>query len=289
MLDIDWVKIPEGEVLLGLSDEQRETLHKKIWASYGVDNLDPVDRAAIESLAMRHRQGAHYKLEGLTREERRVLPNPNDDRMDYFYAEGVLGHIPQQEHVWLPSFYIARYPITHAQASEFFRDSKRARLFRPGYNVPNMPEEFHVLAAIEMIDWLGARFPTTLEWEKVACGIDGRIYPWGNEWDASRCNLTSRDYRPEFSRKNGFRHTVVDAYPKGVSSYGVWDMVGNVCEWVRKPSADNSKVTDADQLTVKGESPETVHTPEFVWALPARTHGSGFNRAGDGEIGLRPV
>jgi len=142
--------------------------------------------------------------------------------------------------LYLPDYYLAKTPVTNAQYAAFvpvaYRQPKGWEHGKP----PSGKEDHPVVNvpwhdAVAYCNWLTEvtgkpyRLPTEAEWEKGARGSGGRIYPWGNRWDAERCN----------SREGGKRDTTpVGAYPEGASPYGLLDMAGNVWEWTRSVDKD---------------------------------------------------
>jgi hypothetical protein len=139
-------------------------------------------------------------------------------------------------------YLIGKFPITNAQY-KIFLDAN------PDYKVPSHWGRStrtyikritkHPVVyiswndAVAFCNWAGCRLPTEEEWEKAASGEDGRTYPWGEDWE---------DRRYANSEEAGITDTTpVDAYPEGVSSFGAWDMAGNVWEWTNSWYDDEKK------------------------------------------------
>ena len=129
-----------------------------------------------------------------------------------------------QFRVSLPGYWIDKFEVTVAQYRKFCQETGREMPDAPVWGWQGSHPVVNVAwdEAAAYAKWAGERLPMEMEWEKAARGTDGRIYPWGDEWEASRCaNKTNSSDGP----------TPVGSYPSGASPYGVLDMAGNVWEW----------------------------------------------------------
>ncbi|MBM4255872.1 MAG: formylglycine-generating enzyme family protein [Deltaproteobacteria bacterium] len=190
-------------------------------------------------------------LMGATSEEQQAVlafgwRGPMHNRIQ-FLAE----HSGPRHTVDLDTFYIDKHEVTNQAYRAFVEATAR----RPPtfWNDPRqLTDSTQPVVGVSWYDaqafctWRGKRLPTEAEWEKAARGTDGRSYPWGNDWDATRLHTAdtiagksladfeswTRWQRTISAGLDAARPAAVGSYPLGASPYGVLDMAGNVWEWV---------------------------------------------------------
>lgn len=163
----------------------------------------------------------------------------------------------------IPSFLIGRYPVTCGAYLDFLNalaatDPEQARAHAPrvaasegpywsfdeqtrAFAWPKDSERFRWRAnhpvigvshkdALAYAAWRGQttgerlRLPHEEEWEKAARGVDGRIFPWGDQFDATFCKMKdSRDSTHPYVEPVG-------SFPTDCSPYGMYDAAGGVRE-----------------------------------------------------------
>jgi formylglycine-generating enzyme required for sulfatase activity len=155
-----------------------------------------------------------------------------------------------QHCLYLDRFFIARYPVTVAQFSCFckisghepdYPDCLEKPANHPVWNVSfrdalaychwleeslqTSPKTPQPIAELLAKGWR-LTIPSEAEWEKSARGdcTPPRLYPWGNDFDADKANLSETGLGKTSS---------VGCFPRGASPYGLLDLCGNVWEWTR--------------------------------------------------------
>ncbi len=131
--------------------------------------------------------------------------------------------------VSLQAFYLDKYEVTNAQYKAFLQSNGHPppRYWNDNrFNQPDAP-----VVGVTWYDardycrWKGKRLPTEAEWERAARGPQGYLWPWGNEYKEGYANVEGT--------ADGYKYTApVGRFEQGKTAEGVYDMAGNVWEWI---------------------------------------------------------
>ena len=176
---------------------------------------------------------------------------------------------PRRSHLHrlqMAPFHIDRFPVTNADFERFLKTDG----YRPadGHNflrdwkdgAPRPGWEKKPVTWVSLEDarayaaWAGKRLPHEWEWQYAAQGTDGRLYPWGNDWNPA-C------VPPQSTAREMPAPADVDAHLAGASPFGVADLVGNVWQWTSEFQDEHTRAA-----ALRGGSawrPQTSH-----WYFP---------------------
>jgi formylglycine-generating enzyme required for sulfatase activity len=134
---------------------------------------------------------------------------------------------PLEHMVFISGFLMDKTGVTWKQYKQFIAETG---ISLPPHNpywgiVDDQPAVFVTWEESKAYcEWAGGRLPTEAEREKAARGLDGRLYPWGNQEPTDELGV--------FRKSWGYAGPgAVAARPAGASPYGLLDAGGNVWEW----------------------------------------------------------
>ncbi|HEX2908747.1 MAG TPA: SUMF1/EgtB/PvdO family nonheme iron enzyme [Phototrophicaceae bacterium] len=179
----------------------------------------------------------------------------------------------------VPTFAIAKYPVTNAQFAKFieangYQEQKwwtdagwqaktEEKWTEPRYwtDAQWNGADYPVVGvswyeAVAFCRWLSAAsgekimLSTEQQWQRATQGNDGRAYPWGQEWDGSRCNHSVGKDWEQNSTSPVTRYEGL-----GDSPFGVLDLAGNVWEWcLTAYKTGNATLDGTDGRVLRGGS-----------------------------------
>jgi len=160
----------------------------------------------------------------------------NDPGVDVQYPWEDMPRRFHHHRLHIDSFYIDRTPVTNSEFKKFLEAThyqpKDDHNFLRGWNKGNYPDgsENKPVTWVSIEDarayaqWRGKRLPHEWEWQYAAQSRDGRMYPWGDEWNAAA--LPMLDPGPSMRSLSD-----VTRFPAGTNSFGVLDLTGNISQW----------------------------------------------------------
>lgn len=196
-------------------------------------------------------------------------------------GEFIMGSTPRegpsdeqpQRRIYLDAYHIDKYETTVGRYAKYLLASREKPPLHWELVKANGDGEFPVIGvdwdqANNYCQWAGKRLPTEAEWEKAARGTDGRKHPWGNEGPTPLLANLGRGGTFAYAKSL----EKVGSFEPGKSPYGIYEMVGNVWEWVadwydrraykdmaeRNPKGPDKSSEKGAQRVIRGGSWERV-------------------------------
>ncbi len=231
------------------------------------------DRLQSAAKKSRPRVSVHLPSSGLPHFLRRYCTVPAGSFVMGSQKQSDAHSLPEeqpQHSLYLPDFRIARVPVTTRDWTLYKKSTT------PGFPEDisidrNLPKTYITwYEALEYCNWLTEvakqqklirpdeeiTLPSEAEWEKAARGINGRVYPWGNEFIRTCVNY--RDNGPPHPSEVGIHNH------ECASPYGVADMAGNVWEWTRSLWGRNGASPEFAYPYVAEDGRENLDAPSDV-------------------------
>lgn len=193
-------------------------------------------------------------------------------------GSGPLGYQNDLGRVALGGFSLARHPVTNAQFDAFLKatgyappeDHPRNDDFLKHWGGSLAAEiAHHPVVFVSWVDalhycqWAGLMLPSEWCWERAARGLDGRLYPWGNQQPSPKNKLANL-----FARST----VAVGSFPGTRTAYGCQDMIGDVSEWCVPVDALTALPAVLDPPAI-GEVPELVAVRGSAYMRVSRREG----------------